>query len=119
MRFGGLGDSSQTPFTNKRPSDLLVYDSSDAERLEATGRARRSSRENQNIYEISSGLRVVGDYLDEKRAVAFNIWWSIESVTVRYETAAGASKETNFTLQNLQDLGVGMYPRRASRQPTK
>jgi hypothetical protein len=62
----GLGDSGQTLFTKKRPSDLLVYDSSDAERLEATGRARRGSKEHQNTYEISSGLRVVGDYLDEK-----------------------------------------------------
>jgi hypothetical protein len=114
----GLGDSGQTPFI-KQANDLLVYDSSDAERLEATGRARRGSRANQNTYEISSGLRVVGDYLDKKKAVAFNIWWSIESVTVRYETAAGALKETNFTLQNLQDLAVGMYLRRSSRTAYK
>jgi hypothetical protein len=115
----GLGDSGQRAFTNKQSGDLLVYDSSDAERMEATGRARRVSKEMEDTYKISSGLRVVGDYLDKKRAVAFNICWSIESVIVKYETAAGAPKETNFTVQNLQDLRVGMYLRRSSRQPTK
>lgn len=115
----GLGHSGQTPLTNKKPSDLLIYDSSDTERLEARGRARRDSMEIQDTYKISKGLRVLGDYLDKKRALAFNIRWSIETVTVRYETSAGAQKETNFTVQNLQDLGVGMYLRRSSRQRVK
>jgi hypothetical protein len=57
----------------------------------------------------------VGDYLDKKRAVAFDIWWSIESVRLRFETAAGGPKETNFTLHNLQDLAVGMYLKRSNR----
>jgi hypothetical protein len=115
----GLGASGQTPFTNKKSGDLLVYNCSDAERLEATGRARRGSKELQDTYKISSGLRIVGDYLDKNRAVAFNIWWSIESVRVRYQTPAGDSKERNFTVQNLQELGVGMYLRRSSQQRVK
>jgi hypothetical protein len=112
----GTDNSGQTGFRNKQPSDLLVYDSSDAERLETTGRAKRGSKKIQDTYGISSGLRVVGDFLDKKRALAFNIWWSAESVRVRYETAAGAPKLTNFTVQNLQDSRVGMYLRRSSRQ---
>lgn len=72
-----------------------------------------------DTYEISSGLRVVGAYLDKQRAVAFSVWWSTESVTVRYNMVAGAPKETNFTLQNLQDLKVGMYLRRSSRHGEK
>jgi hypothetical protein len=58
----GLGDSGQTPFTNKKSGDLLVYNSADVERLEATGRARRGSKKLQDTYKISSGLRIVGDY---------------------------------------------------------
>lgn len=112
----GTDYSGQTGFTNKQAGDLLVYDSSDAERLETTGRAKRGSKKIQGTYEISSGLRVVGDYLNKKRALAFNIWWSTESVRVRYETAAGAPKMTNFTVQNLQDSRVGMYLRNSSRQ---
>jgi hypothetical protein len=114
-----IKNSGPRPFTNKQCSDLLIYTSSDAERLEAKGRSRRGSKENQNTYEISSGFRVVGDYLDKKRALAFFIWWSIESVTVRFKTAAGSLNQTNFTVQNLQDLGVGMYLRRSSRQLAK
>lgn len=105
----GLGNSGQTPFTNKQSGDPSVYDSSDSERLEARGRAMRGSKEIQGRYKISSGLRVVGDYLDKKGAVAFVLWWSFESVTVRYETAAGGPKETKFHGANLQDLGGGMH----------
>jgi hypothetical protein len=115
----GSDNSGQTPFTNNESSDLLVYDSSDTDRLEAQGRARRGSKDIQNTYTISSGLRVVGDYLDKKMAVAFDISWSIEAVKVRYKTAAGAPKGINFTVQNLQDLGVGMYLRRSSRKLAK
>ena len=111
-----IKNSGPRPFTNKQSSDLLIYTSSDAERLEAKGRSRRGSKENQNTYDISSALRVVGDYLDKKRAVTFNLWWSTDSVTVRYESPDSGPKETNFTVQNLQDLGVGMYLRRSSRQ---
>ena len=96
----------------KKSSDLLVYDKADTVRLETVGRASRESGMIYDTYEISSGLRVVGDYLDKQRAVAFSVWWSTESVTVRYNRVAGAPKETNFTLQNLQDLKVGMYLRR-------
>jgi len=111
-------ESGQTGFTNANSRDLLVYGRSDAERLEAIARTRRAS---QNIEEsrISSGLRVVGEYLDEQRAVEFNIWWSTESVIVKYKTAAGAPKKTNFTVQSLQDLAVGMYLRRSSRPDVK
>lgn len=115
----GTNNSGQTRFANKQRSDLLVYGSPDTERLEPENRARRGSKKIQDTYEISSGLRVVGDYLDSKRALAFNIWWSTESVRVRYETAAGFPKETNFTVQNLRDRGVGMYLRRSNRNLLK
>jgi hypothetical protein len=110
----GLGDSCLASRT-KESSDLLVYDKADTERLETVGRASRESGLIHGTYEISSGLRVVGDYLDKQRAVAFSVWWSTDSVTVRYDRAAGAPKETNFTLQNLQDLKVGMYRQRSNR----
>lgn len=103
----------------KKSSDLLVYDKADTVRLETVGRASRESGMIYDTYEISSGLRVVGDYLEKQRAVAFSVWWSMESVTVRYNRAAGSPKETNFTLQNLQDLKVGMYLRRSSRHGEK
>ena len=110
--WSGAG-SAQTSFTDAKASDLLVYDGSDTERLEDIGRRRRGL--NGEGCGIASGLRVVGDYLDKQKAVAFTIQWSTALVTVKYKTAAGSLKEANFTLQNLQDFGRGMYLRRWSR----
>ena len=111
----GLDDSRLASRT-KQSADLLAYDKADTDRLENIGRKNRESGMMNTTYEISSGLRVVGDYLDKQRAVAFSVWWTAEWVTVRYQKAAGAPNETNFTLQNLQDRKIGMYLRRSSRQ---
>jgi hypothetical protein len=62
---------------------------------------------------------LVGDYLDKERAVAFDIWWSNESVRIRYEAPEGGFEERKFTVGNLQDLGIGMYLRRSRRQLAK
>ena len=111
-------DSGQADFRSVSFSDLFVYDGSDAERLETIGRTRRMSQEIEE-HRISSGLRVLGEYLDEQRAVGFDIRWSTESVRVKYKTDTSAPKETTFAAQNLQDLGVGMYLRRSSRRNGK
>jgi hypothetical protein len=114
----GLGNSSAASRT-KESNDLLAYDNSDTERLETIGRASRGNGDIHGSYGISSGLRVVGDYLDSQKTVAFSIWWSTESVTVKYNGTAGGPKETNFAVQNLQDLKVEMYLRRSSGQDGK
>ena len=111
----GTRDSDQVSFPTQKSGDLLIYTNSDAERLETQGRSRRGSKGNPDTYMISSGLRLVGDYLDKNRAVTFDIWWSIESVRVRFEAAAGGPKETSFTVQDLQDLAMGMHLRRSNR----
>ena len=113
----GLGNSSAASRTKE--SNDLAYDSTATERLETIGRASRGCGVIHGSYEISSGLRVVGDYLDRQKAVAFSIWWSTESVTVKYNGTAGGPKETNFTMQNLQDLKVEVYLGRSSRQGGK
>lgn len=118
MKVWGTVGSDQLSFTAQESKDTLLYSSSDTKRLKAYGRSRRGSKDNQNTYNISLGLRLVGDYLDRKGAVAFSIWWSIESVKVRYEAAAGSEEEVSFTVQNLRDLGAGMYLRRSGRQLT-
>jgi hypothetical protein len=114
----GPNDSDQCPSTESS-SALLVYSASDAERLETNGRLRRGSNGHQDTYKVSSALRLVGDYLDKERAVAFDIWWSNESVRIRYEAPEGGFEERKFTVGNLQDLGIGMYLRRSRRQLVK
>jgi hypothetical protein len=114
----GLGDSDKIFLSPRRgPTEPLIYTSSDANRLEASGRSRRGSDSGQESHNLSLSLRVVGDYLDRHRAVAFNISWARQSVTVKYQTPADGHKEENFTGQNLHDLGVDMYLRRSTRRP--
>jgi hypothetical protein len=119
----GPGDSDKILFSSRRPTEALIYASSDTNRLEALGRSKRGSDFGQERHNLSLSLRVVGDYLDRHRAVAFDISWARHSVTVKYQTPADGHKEANFTVQNLLDLGVDMYLRRSSRRlasrPTK
>ena len=113
----GTGDSDQMVLTPQRPPERLVYTSTDTNRLDTLGRSRRGSGDGLDAHKLSLGLRVLGDYLDRNRAVAFDIRWSIQSVTVKYETHGGGHKETIFTLKNLHDHGVDMYLRRSCQLP--
>jgi hypothetical protein len=100
---------------NQKSRNILIYTHSDAERLKTLGHSRRGSQENPDTNTISSGLRLVGDYLDQKKAVTFKIYWSIESARVSFEADSSGAKETSFTMQNLKDLAVVMYLRRSRR----
>ncbi|HEY7221241.1 MAG TPA: hypothetical protein VH985_22910, partial [Candidatus Binatia bacterium] len=77
--------------------------------------SRRGSNESPDTHTISSGLRLVGDYLDKKGAITFDISWSMKLVKVKFEATSGGPKETIFTMQNLKDLAVVMYLRRSKR----
>lgn len=113
----GTGDSDEMVLTPHRPPELLVYTSSDTNRLETQGPSRRGSGDSLDAHELSLGLRVLGDYLDKKEAVTFDIGWSIQSVTVKYESRGGGLKKSSFTLQTLHDQGVDMHLRRSCRLP--
>jgi hypothetical protein len=60
--------------------------------------------------DLSFGLRVLGNYLDRKRAADFAIRWSKHSAMVSY-----GQKEEYFTIENLYDLGISMYLNRRDR----
>jgi hypothetical protein len=115
----GPEDSDKILLNPQGPTEPLIYTSSDTNRLEALGQSRRRSDSGQERHNLSLALRVVGDYLDRHRAVAFDISWVRNSVTVKYQSPADGHKEANFTVQNLHGLGVGMYLRRSSRRPAK
>jgi len=92
--------------------------SSDIERLDAEGRSRRRSTSAGPTANLSLSLRVLGDFLDEKRAVTFSISWSPHLVMVQYQTPNGNHIVQDFTTENLYDravhkLGVQMYLRRS------
>lgn len=110
-----------------RQGDLgleISMTSSDVERLDADGRSRRGSGSGRPTANLSLSLRVVGDFLDEKRAVTFSISWSPQLVMVQYETPNGDHRMQDFTTENLFDRevhkrGVRMYLRRSWRKPTR
>lgn len=120
----GPGESGRILLSPGRgPTGALIYTSSDTNCLEALGQSRRGSDSGQESHNLSLFLRVVGEYLDRRRAVAFDVSWDRDSVTVKYQTPDEGHKEEKFTPQNLHDLGVGMHLRRSNRQvasqPTK
>ena len=97
---------------------------SDIDRLDAEGRARRGSASGGPTADLSLSLRVVGDFLDEKRAVTFSVWWSPHLVMVQYQTPNGGHRVKDFTTENLYDravhkLGVKMYLRRFVSKRTR
>ena len=112
----GPGDSDEILLGPGKPTESLIYTSSDTNRLEALGRSKRGSDSGQKSHNLSLCLRVVGDYLDRHRAVTFDISWAKHAVKVKYKTLVDRHKEANFTVQNLFDLGMNMYLRRSSRR---
>ena len=109
------GDFEQLSLPQEKSENILIYTNWDAERLEIEGRSKRGSTESPDTHTVSSGLRLVGDYLDKKSAVTFDISWSTKLVKVKFLAASGGPKETSFTMQNLKDLAVVMYLRRSKR----
>jgi len=61
--------------------------------------------------DLSTLLRVLGDYLDRKGAGDFAISCDIGVVTVSYD-----QRKESFRIENLYDLGVHMYLRRSNRE---
>ena len=111
----GKKDVEQMHLAQQSSDKVLVYTDADAERLEVHGRSKRRSIKSADAHTISSGLRAIGDYLDRKKAIAFVIAWSPESITVNYEIVPGSVQQRSFTLRHLHDLAVGMYKRRSNR----
>jgi hypothetical protein len=68
---------------------------------------RKKSDSPSDQRDLSFVLRVLGNYLDRKRAAEFAIRWSKHSAMVSY-----GQHEEYFTAENLYDLGISMYLKR-------
>jgi len=67
-----------------------------------------------DVRDLSTLLRVLGDYLDRKAANDYAISCDMGLVTVSY-----GQKKESFRSDNLYDLGVHMYLRRSNRGRAK
>lgn len=112
----GARDSDDLLLSPGKPGESLIYTSADTNRLDALGRSKRGSDSGRKSRNLSLSLRVVGDYLDRRRVVAFDISWAKHTVKVKYQTLADRHEEANFTVQDLVNLGMSMYLRRSNHR---
>ena len=77
--------------------------------LEVERRLRRSEAGGMpDARSLGLRMRVLGQYLDRKRADDFAISWFTDSVKIRF-----LQKEQSFTSSNLYDFGICMYLKRS------
>jgi hypothetical protein len=101
-------DGKQNPNPARFTTSQLLW--SDNER-----RLKRGGSEGiPDANKLSLVLRVIGDFLDEKKAGDFAVSWSNDWIGVSYNR-----KVESFTTDNLYDLGVRMYLRRSNRVPAR
>jgi len=112
-RVWGRLAADRTRYLHGQRTAPLEYTSSDRQRLANRGRLRRGQRNMPAAQNLSSRLRVIGDYLDKKETLSFAIAWSLQSVTINYQTCASVHREEHYTLQDLYDLEVSMYLRQS------
>ena len=86
-----------------RPAQILQADEENRSR-------REQPTAIPDPYKLSTLLRVLGDYLDRKRADEFAIAYDSASLTVKY-----GQKSESLRIDTLYDLGVHMYLRRSNR----
>jgi len=81
--------------------------------LEVERRLRRSEAGGMpDARSLGLRMRVLGQYLDRKRADDFAISWFTDSVKIRF-----LQKEQSFSPSNLYDLGICMYLKRSDDAP--
>jgi hypothetical protein len=114
---GSSGSTEEVLSAGQAP-EPIAFTSSDINWLDSYARSRRGGATHimPDAQKISLGLRVIGDYLDRKRARSFAIWWSSASlISINYRTSENDNKCERLTADNLYDLGVHMYMRRSNR----
>lgn len=92
------------------PSDYLIFARQDLLRLDEERKVERRPGSRMDRRELSWALRVLGDFLDRKRAAEFAIDWSRDSIVVRYD-----GRRETFTHVELYDFSIRMYLRRVER----
>lgn len=113
--LGRADNSAREPSDSTVSSRTLCYTPSDISRLVTEQQSRHDGLNVMpDARKLAQVLRVLGDYLDRKEAVAFTVSVSGHSLSVAYETGHGVQQES-LTIENLYDRAVQMYLRRSKR----
>jgi hypothetical protein len=114
----GSPDADKPTLLSGQLREPLRYTPFDIYWLNSQGHARRGKETIMpDAHKLSQSLRVVGDYLDRKKARACAVSWSTQSVTVNCESTDRNQIQENFAVENLYDLSLSMHQRRSTRRP--
>ena len=109
----GFKTISKTDLAHVETATPLHFHGSEILELEVERRLRRAEAGGMpDAGSLGSRMRVLGQYLDLKRADDFAISWSTDSVKIRF-----LQKEQSFTSSNLYDFGICMYLNRSDDAP--
>ncbi len=95
----------------------LCYGPHDIARLDARERQKRSPHafaQERDADKLAELLRTVGEHLDNKGAINFNIVWARHAVSIAYQTPDEAHERKDFTVEKLQQLAMYSRFRRSS-----
>ena len=94
----------------------ISYAPADLERLEQQGRSQRS-RPNRlpDFYSLSSTLRTVGSYLDQKGADLLEIHKRPLSLTILYQNQHGHPDVEERSIASFYNLFIDLYGRRGEK----
>lgn len=90
----------------------------DISRLDEQAQRQRRNDLNpipQGFNRLSQLLRALGDHLDQTKVRTFQISWTLDSVSVVFESVDSQSDSRTFTTEKLQQLGSHLRFRRSSR----
>ena len=112
----GACDFDTLPRQAGRLMGPLDYGSADIIRLDTQGALRRG---NVNAFTdnrtLSQALRLVGDYLDRKKARAYTVSMAGQSLSLIYQTSKGDESRETFNSENLYKREICLSRLRARK----
>ena len=106
----GQNGIQKTEMANGSNANSLQFNYSEIFRSEIQRRLRRGDIGGMpDARSLGLQMRVLGQYLDLKGAADFGIFWSAESVKIRF-----LEKEQSFSFSNLYELSICMYLKRSN-----
>ena len=119
-----LADQMDSPVPDPESTEIIVgdgwlcYGPLDIARLNARELEKSDHHGLERTCEadkLAQLLGIIGEQLDNKKAIAFEISWAPDSVSVEYQMPDGVRERKDFTVEKLQQLALYSRFQRSSR----